>query len=53
MKMAYALALVGLLAILSPAADARKLMQDTSAITDNDILNFALNLEVTQSTAVC
>lgn len=46
MKAAYALALVGILALLSPAVSARQLKQDTSAITDADILNFALNLEV-------
>ena len=46
MKAAYALALVGVLALLSPAVTARQLKQDTSAITDADILNFALNLEV-------
>ena len=45
MKTVYALTLVGLLAMFSPAADARKLMQ-SSATTDADILNFALNLEV-------
>ena len=44
-QVAYALAFVGLLAILSPAADARRLLQ-SSSITDADILNFALNLEV-------
>ncbi len=38
-------ALVGVLAVLSPVADARRLLQ-SSAITDADILNFALNLEV-------
>ena len=46
MKTAYALAIVGLLAILSPVANARRLLQDSATITDNDILNFALNLEV-------
>ena len=46
MKTAYALAFLGLLAILSPAADARRLLQDSTPINDNDILNFALNLEV-------
>lgn len=45
MKIAYALAFVGLLAILSPVADARRLLQ-SSSVTDADILNFALNLEV-------
>lgn len=39
------LALLGLLALSAPAADARQLKQDTT-ITDADILNFALNLEV-------
>lgn len=37
------LALLGLLALSAPAADARQLKQ---MITDADILNFALNLEV-------
>ncbi|DBB18351.1 TPA: hypothetical protein ACH3X3_000005 [Trebouxia sp. C0006] len=37
------LALLGLLALSAPAADARQLKQ--AAITDADILNFALNLE--------
>ena len=46
MKFAIAVALLGLLAVLSPVADARKLMQ--SAPTDADILNFALNLEVSK-----
>lgn len=45
MNAVLALALVGLLAFVSPSADARKLMQ-SSAINDADILNFALNLEV-------
>jgi len=47
-QIAYALAVVGLLAILSPAADARRLLQ-SSSITDADILNFALNLEVSSA----
>lgn len=38
------LALVGMLALSAPAADARQLKQST--LTDADILNFALNLEV-------
>ncbi len=38
------LALLGLLALAAPAADARQLKQ--AALTDADILNFALNLEV-------
>ena len=42
------LALLGLLALSAPAADARQLKQ--AAITDADILNFALNLEVRSST---
>lgn len=42
------LALLGLLALSAPAADARQLKQ--TAITDADILNFALNLEVCSST---
>lgn len=46
MKAAYAVALVAALALLSPAVSARQLKQDTSAITDADVLNFALNLEV-------
>ena len=46
MKAAYLLAFVGALALLSPAVQARQLKQDTSAITDADVLNFALNLEV-------
>ena len=46
MKITYALALVGLLTVFSPATEARRLLQDSSAIDDNDILNFALNLEV-------
>ncbi|KAL3144360.1 hypothetical protein ABBQ32_004115 [Trebouxia sp. C0010 RCD-2024] len=45
MKAAYAIALVGLLVFAAPIADARSLKQDSSAITDADILNFALNLE--------
>lgn len=46
MKTAYAFAFLALAAILSPAAQARRLQQDSTAINDNDILNFALNLEV-------
>ena len=46
MKAACVLALVGALALLSPAVQARQLKQDNSAITDADVLNFALNLEV-------
>ena len=48
LQVSYALAFFGLLALLSPAAEARRLHQDSSmsAITDADILNFALNLEV-------
>ena len=42
------LALLGLLTLSVPAADARQLKQ--AAITDADILNFALNLEVRSST---
>jgi len=42
------LALLGLLALSAPVADARQLKQ--AAITDADILNFALNLEVRSST---
>ena len=45
MQAAYAIALVGLLAFAAPAANARSLKQDSSALTDADILNFALNLE--------
>ena len=48
MKTAYALAFLGLLAVLSPAADARRMLQDSTTITDSDILNFALNLEVSK-----
>lgn len=43
---ACVLALLGLVALCAPAADARQLKQ-ASDITDADILNFALNLEVT------
>ena len=48
LQISYALAFLGLLALLSPAAEARRLHQDSSmsTITDADILNFALNLEV-------
>ncbi|KAA6413608.1 MAG: hypothetical protein FRX49_13727 [Trebouxia sp. A1-2] len=42
---AYAFALVALLAFAAPVANARSLKQDSSSITDADILNFALNLE--------
>ncbi len=45
MQVAYAFALVALLAFAAPAANARSLKQDSSSITDADILNFALNLE--------
>ena len=45
MQAAYAIALVGLLAFTAPAAHARSLKQDSSAVTDADVLNFALNLE--------
>ena len=45
MQAAYAIAFVGLLALAAPAANARSLKQDSSALTDADILNFALNLE--------
>ena len=48
MKTAYVLAFLGLLAVLSPAADARRMLQDSPTITDSDILNFALNLEVSK-----
>ena len=44
-QVAYAFALVALLAFAAPAANARSLKQDSSSITDADILNFALNLE--------
>ena len=44
MQAACFLALLGLLALSAPAANARQLKQ--SAVTDADILNFALNLEV-------
>lgn len=40
---ACVLALLGLVALCAPATDARQLKQ---AVTDADILNFALNLEV-------
>lgn len=43
MKAVCILALLGLLTLSVPAADARQLKQ--AAITDADILNFALNLE--------
>ena len=46
MRIACSIALIGLLALLSPTAYARQLKQDSSSITDVDILNFALNLEV-------
>lgn len=46
MQAACVLALLGLVALCAPAADARQLKQ-SSDITDADILNFALNLEVT------
>ena len=36
---------MALLAFAAPAANARSLKQDSTAITDADILNFALNLE--------
>ena len=36
---------MGFLALAAPAANARSLKQDSSAVTDADILNFALNLE--------
>ena len=49
MKAAYLLAFVGALALLSPAVQARQLKQDNSAITDADVLNFALNLEVSST----
>ena len=49
MQAAYAIALVGLLAFAAPAANARSLKQDSSALTDADILNFALNLECLES----
>ena len=45
MQAVYAIVLVGLLAFAAPAVNARSLKQDSSAITDADILNFALNLE--------
>lgn len=45
---AYALAFLAFAAILSPAAGARRLQQDSATINDNDILNFALNLEVSK-----
>ena len=45
MQLIYAIALAGLLALAAPAAHARSLKQDSSAVTDADILNFALNLE--------
>ena len=44
LQIGYAFALVGLLAILSPVAQARSLKQ-SSQIGDADVLNFALNLE--------
>ena len=52
MRLACAVALVGLLALSSPVADARRLLQ-SSATTDADILNFALNLEVRCTCDVC
>lgn len=48
MKTLVALALVGLLSLAGPTVQARTLKQATSAPTDADILNFALNLEVSQ-----
>jgi len=44
-QVAYAFALVALLAFAAPTGNARSLKQDSSSITDADILNFALNLE--------
>lgn len=44
LQAAFVLALLGLVALCAPAADARQLKQ--AAVTDADILNFALNLEV-------
>ena len=46
LQAACLLALLGLVALCAPSADARQLKQ-SSDITDADILNFALNLEVT------
>ena len=46
MKLRRACAIIGVLTCLSSAAAARQLKQDSSAITDADVLNFALNLEV-------
>ena len=48
MRLAHALTFVGLLSIFSVGAEARRLLQ-SSATTDADILNFALNLEVHRS----
>ena len=45
MRAAIALVLVGLLALFAPSTEARRLLQ-SSGVTDADILNFALNLEV-------
>lgn len=53
MKIGYAFAVVGVLALLSPAVSARQLKQDSSSITDADILNFALNLEVQSNFWTC
>ena len=46
MQGVLAFALMGLLALSVPLASARGLKQASSGITDADILNFALNLEV-------
>ena len=45
MRAALASVLVGLLAVFAPSTEARRLLQ-SSGVTDADILNFALNLEV-------
>ena len=45
MRAALAFVLVGLLAVFAPSTEARRLLQ-SSGVTDADILNFALNLEV-------
>ena len=51
--MKAALAFVAVVAILSSGASARQLKQETSTgITDADILNFALNLEVSVGRSV-
>ena len=53
MKLGRAFAILGVLALLSSAVSARQLKQDSSSITDADVLNFALNLEVRHMLYTC